>query len=78
MLALAATRRSAPPLHLIPAEPAAEEQHILAVTFRSAAGRRWRAIGGGRTVAAAIEWARAGCPDGLAWEAESWTALYGD
>lgn len=78
MLALATTRRAAPPLHLVPQEAAAEEQHILAVTFRSAAGRRWQAIGGGQTIAAAIEWASESCPDGVAWRAESWTALYGD
>jgi hypothetical protein len=78
MLALAAIRKAAPPLHLVPPQTAAEEQHILAVTFRSAAGRRWRAIGGGQTIAAAIEWARESCPDGVPWRAESWTALYGD
>lgn len=78
MFATATRRNPRPPLHLLPAEPAAEEQHILAVTFRSSDGRRWYAIGGGETIAAAIEWARECCPDDAAWEAEDWNDLYGE
>ena len=59
-------------------EPAAATQHILAVTFRSADGRRWRAVGGGETVLAAIDWARECCPDDAVWEAETWNDLYGE
>jgi hypothetical protein len=66
----------APLLRLLPTERA--EQHIVAVTFRTADNRRWYAVGGGETIAAAIEWARESCPDGMLWEADTWNDLYGD
>ena len=72
-----ATLTGGPPL-LLPLEPATPKQHILAVTFRSADGRRWRATGAGETVAAAIEWARECCPGDTIWEAQDWNDLYGD
>ena len=68
----------APLLHLLPTERAAEEQHIVDVTFRTEDGRRRCAVGGGETIAAAIEWARESCPDDMVWEAETWNDLYGD
>jgi hypothetical protein len=58
--------------------PAAPAQRILAVEFRSTDGRSWNAIGGGATVAAAIEWARGCCPDDTTWELVGWEDLYGD
>jgi hypothetical protein len=46
----------------------ASPQRILAVNFRASDGRSWSAIGGGDTVAAAIDWARECCPDDTTWE----------
>jgi hypothetical protein len=60
----------------LPVAPAAPEQRILAVEFRSPDGRCWDAIGGGATVAAAIIDARASCPDDATWDAVSWNDLY--
>ena len=54
------------------------EQRILIVVFQSADGRRWEAIGGGTTVAAAILSARDSCPDGASWEVVHWNDLYGE
>jgi hypothetical protein len=65
-------------LMLLPVAPAAPEQRILAVEFRSPDGRYWNAIGGGATVAAAIIYARESCPDDATWDAVSWNDLYGD
>ena len=78
MLAPVTRCTAAPLLQLLPKEVAAEEQHILAVTFRSADGGHWHAIGGGETITAAIEWARECCPGDVAWAAENWNDLYGD
>jgi|SRR5665647_3022717 hypothetical protein len=61
----------------LPVAPAAAEQRILAVEFRSPDGRCWNAIGGGATVAAAISYARESCPDDATWDAVSWNDLYG-
>ena len=66
----------APRLH--PVAPAAPEQRILAVEFRSPDGRYWNAVGGGATVAAAIIYARESCPDDVTWDAVSWNHLYGE
>jgi hypothetical protein len=68
----------APPLHLLPTEQAPEKQHIVAVTFGTNDGRHWHAVGGGATIAAAIEWARESCPDDAVWTAKTWNDLYGD
>ena len=62
----------------LPAWSEASRQLLLAVEFRSRDGRSWNAIGGGTSVAAAIEWARESCPDGTTWYAVSWNDLYGD
>jgi hypothetical protein len=62
----------------LPVAPAALAQRILAVEFRSPDGRSWDAIGGGATVAAAIDWARECCPDDTTWELVGWEDLYGD
>ena len=58
--------------------PAAPEQRILAVEFRSPDGRCSNAIGGGATVAAAIVYARESCSDDTVWDAVSWNDLYGE
>ena len=68
---------SATATYRLPVRRATPKQHVLAVTFRSADGRRWQAVGGGDTISAAIEWARDCCPDGAAWEIEDWDDLYG-
>ena len=47
----------------LPLERATPTQYVLAVTFRSPDNRSRHAVGGGETVAAAIEWARESCPD---------------
>jgi hypothetical protein len=56
----------------------APAQRILAVEFRSADGRTWQAVGGGRTVAEAIASARQACPDDATWQPDGWNDLYGD
>ena len=65
-------------LRLHPPAPAAPEQRILAVKFRSPDARYWNAVGGGATVAAAIIYARESCPDDAAWDAFGWNDLYGE
>ena len=60
------------PVEAVPA------QRILSVEFRSSDGRAWKAIGGGDTLAAAIEWARESCPHGTTWEPVGWEDLYGE
>jgi hypothetical protein len=65
-------------LVLLPVAPAVQPQHILTVEFRSPEGRSWKAIGGGDTLAAAIEWARESCPRGATWQPVGWEDLYGD
>lgn len=76
----AATPRAHSNAELIqfPVMPAAAKQRIVAVEFQSRDGRSWNAIGGGATVAEAIDWARECCPDGTIWDAVSWNDLYGD
>jgi hypothetical protein len=54
------------------------EQRILSVEFRSLDGRSWTAIGGGDTLAAAIEWAWESCPRDADWRPVGWEDLYGD
>jgi hypothetical protein len=56
----------------------APEQRILTVEFRSRDGRSWSAVGGGRTIAAAVHYARRSCPGGMIWDAVSWEDLYGE
>jgi hypothetical protein len=56
----------------------APEQRVLAIELRSADGRRWNAVGGGATVAAAILDARESCPEDATWEPVEWNDLYGD
>ena len=65
-------------LVLLPVAPAVQAQRILNVEFRSPDGRSWKAIGGGDTLAAAIEWARESCPHGTTWEPVGWEDVYGD
>jgi hypothetical protein len=65
-------------LVLIPVAQPVEAQRILNVEFRAPDGRSWKAIGGGETLAAAIEWARGSCPDGTNWEPVGWNDVYGE
>ena len=58
--------------------PPATAQVILAFEFRSTDGWSWSAIGGGATVAEALDWARECCPDDTSWELLRWEDLYGD
>jgi hypothetical protein len=62
----------------LPTSQAAPAQRILAVEFVSFDGRTWKAIGGGKTVAQAIAWARESCPDDAIWRPLAWNDLYGD
>jgi hypothetical protein len=67
-----------PKLVLIPVAQSVEAQRILSVEFRAPDGHSWQAIGGGETLAAAIDSARESCPDGTNWEPVDWSDLYGD
>jgi len=64
-------------LNRLPVAPAAPEQRILAVEFRSPDGRSWHAIGGA-TVPVAFDWARGSCSDVETWHVVSWNDLDGD
>jgi hypothetical protein len=52
------------------------DQHILAVEFQSQDGRSWSAVGGGATIAAAIQYAHRSCPPDSVWQAVDWENLY--
>ena len=62
----------------LPSIRAAHAQHILMVEFTSPDGRAWQAIGGGDTLADAIAFAQASCPNDATWQPISWAGLYGD
>lgn len=51
---------------------------VLAVDFEAHGGGRWSAVGGGRTVADAIAFARDALPCGFAWQLVGWDYLYGE
>jgi hypothetical protein len=53
-------------------------QQILSVEFSSPDGSTWSAVGGGPTLAAAVDFARACCPPGTTWQPVRWSELYGD
>ena len=80
MAAFAYAARPAPSAQPVrfPVVPAAPEQRILAVEFRSPDGLCWSAIGGGATVAAAIGDARESCPEDATWDVVRWNDLYGE
>ena len=63
-------------LVLLPVTSAVRAQRILSVEFRSPDGGSRKAIGGGYTLAAAIEWARESCPHGATWEPVGWEDLW--
>jgi hypothetical protein len=63
-----------PRLELVP-DP---EAFVFAVTLVDDAGAEWRAVGGGATVAEALEFAVASAPDGRYWRPVGWRELYGD
>ncbi len=70
--------RSHPAAKAVRRLDAAPRQTILSVEFSSADGRTWRAIGGGDTLAAAIDLARDSCPTDTTWQPVRWNDLYGD
>jgi hypothetical protein len=61
-----------------PSTQVAHAKHILAVAFTSPDGRTWHAVGGGDTLAAAIDFAQDSCPADTTWQPISRTDLYGD
>ena len=61
-----------------PTRLAAAARHILMVEFTSPDGRAWQAIGGGDTLADAIDFARDSCPTHTTWQPLRWDDLYGD
>jgi len=71
----------APVLALVPEPsplPASEfPPLLLMVDFRSADGHEWSAVGGGESVAEAVELARASLPAGHDWQLAGWNELYG-
>jgi hypothetical protein len=71
-LAIAAHRR--PSAHSTPKRP----QVVLLVELCEPNGGRWEAIGGGATVAEAIEFALASAPADRKWKPVSWTEPYSD
>jgi hypothetical protein len=80
MSAMPMTRPDLPraDLVLLPVAPVVQAQRILTVELRSPDGRASTAIGGGDTLAEAIDWARESCPHGTTWEPVGWEDLYGD
>ena len=80
MSAMPMTRPDLPraELVLLPVAPAVQAQRILTVELRSPDGRAWKALGGGDTLAEAIDWARESCPHRTTWEPVGWEDLYGD
>jgi len=65
-------------LVLLPLAAVVPGSQLLSVEFRSPDGRSWNAIGGGDTLAEAIEWARESCPRGTTWQAVGWGDFYGE
>lgn len=72
----------APVLALVPDPspvPASEfPTYLLTVDFRSPEGREWSAVGGGESVAEAVEIARGSLPTGPDWKLAGWNELYGE
>ncbi|MGE5691726.1 MAG: hypothetical protein ACM33B_14320 [Pseudomonadota bacterium] len=68
---------SHPLLSRCPAADAAPSAVVLAIAFTSPTGGTRRAIGGGRTFADAVEFARESLPLGHDWRLSSWDDLYG-
>jgi hypothetical protein len=60
------------------ARPASQRQVVLSVELEAPGGLRWRAIGGGASLADAITFARESAPDGHYWRVVRVTDLYGD
>lgn len=53
-------------------------QRIIRVSLEAATGERWDAIGGGRSVDEAIEFAVASAPNDRRWRVLGWRDVYGD
>lgn len=51
---------------------------LLVVDFRTAEGHEWSSVGGGESVAEAVEVARRSLPAGHDWQLARWNQLYGD
>jgi hypothetical protein len=50
---------------------------LLVVDFRAPDGAEWSAVGGGESVAEAVEVARRSLPAGREWALAGWNELYG-
>jgi hypothetical protein len=48
------------------------------IDFRTTDGHEWSAVGGGESVAEAVEVARRALPLGRDWQLAGWNELYGD
>jgi hypothetical protein len=55
-----------------------DAQHVIRVTLEAPSGERWDAIGGGRSVDAAVELAVASAPCETRWRVLAWHEVYGD
>lgn len=53
-------------------------QRIIRVSLEAATGERWDAIGGGRSVDEAIEFAVASAPNDRRWRVLGWRDVFGD
>jgi hypothetical protein len=51
---------------------------VLDVSLVGANGERWRTVGLGETVTAALTWARESAPEGTWWLVSDWADLFGD
>jgi hypothetical protein len=58
--------------------PLSQRQVVLSVELEGPGGLRWRAVGGGASLADAIAFARESAPDDHYWRVVRVTDLYGD
>ncbi len=72
----------APALRVVPAPEAPPVPEfpalLLMIDFRTTDGHEWSAVGGGESVAEAVEVARRALPLGRDWQLAGWNELYGD
>jgi hypothetical protein len=55
-----------------------EADHVCVIDFEAPGGRRWSAIGGGKTFADAVAFARESLPLGAEWRPVASAPLYGN